>query len=164
MIMPFSGKQRITQMYSDRHNGIDIYGLENDDIYAVMSGRVLLARQDKVRGYGNQIIIEDELGNCWLYAHLSEILVKEGGFVQAGSKIGVQGNTGNSRGKHLHLGYFIDGSEKKAVDPAIALNIDKPEVGKEIEYIPETYIKVKVLKQTPKAITVEYDGLKGTLK
>lgn len=163
-MMPFEGKQTITQLFSAKHNGLDIFGLDSDNVFAVASGRVLLARKDKVYGYGNRIAIEDELGNCWIYAHLSSIMIDEGAYVKAGQIIGLQGSTGNSTGKHLHLGLFEKGDENKPLNPAIALNIVKPVVGMEINYEPEETIEVRVVKRSTKSITVEYEGLKGILK
>ena len=37
------------------------------------------------------------------YCHLDKINVEKGDAVNAGTKLGVSGNTGNSTGPHLHL-------------------------------------------------------------
>lgn len=58
------------------------------------------------RGYGNVVLIEHERpnGKIWtLYAHLASVGISTGAQVQAGSGLGREGNTGASRGIHLHF-------------------------------------------------------------
>jgi murein DD-endopeptidase MepM/ murein hydrolase activator NlpD len=52
------------------------------------------------------------------YCHLSQQLVKENEFVNAGTSIAISGNTGASTGPHLHLTTKKDG---KAFDPTILI-------------------------------------------
>ena len=49
-----------------------------------------------------------------LYAHCSEIFVKEGQIVAQGQEIGAVGSTGNSTGPHLHFEIRVD---DRFVDP-----------------------------------------------
>jgi murein DD-endopeptidase MepM/ murein hydrolase activator NlpD len=49
------------------------------------------------------VIIRHLNGLETLYAHLSQIHVSAGRYVQAGDKVGLGGNTGRSRGSHLHF-------------------------------------------------------------
>ncbi len=53
-------------------------------------------------GYGNYIILRHTDTLCTVYAHLEKVYVKEGDTVMPGSRIGLMGNTGSSRGAHLH--------------------------------------------------------------
>lgn len=48
------------------------------------------------------------------YAHLRKIHVKEGDIVIKGQMIGLQGNSGNSTGEHLHFEIWLN---NKHVDP-----------------------------------------------
>lgn len=54
-----------------------------------------------------------------VYAHLSSVFVQQGQFVNAAEKIGISGNTGMSRGAHLHFGMKYKG---KFFDPRIFLD------------------------------------------
>lgn len=99
----------ITQTYSAYHQGLDISNSQNLKVFAVEYGIVSIKQDD---GYGNYILINHINGYTTMYAHLSEILVKEGDVVQPGEVIGIQGNTGRTRGKtgiHLHFEVFKDG-------------------------------------------------------
>lgn len=49
-----------------------------------------------------------------LYAHCSEIFVKEGQIVGQGQEVAKVGNTGNSTGNHLHFEIRVD---DRFVDP-----------------------------------------------
>lgn len=163
-VMPFYGDNIITQTYKlYKHNGIDIYCPNSDEVRAICSGLVLLARKDNVHGGGNIVMIEDNAGNVWLYAHLKEILVKENTRVFVGDIIGIQGNTGNSKGKHLHLAYMLNGDPNQFVNPCDILGVEL-KVGDKIPFTPETYIQCRVVKQTKNSIQVEYENMRGTLK
>ena len=85
---------------SGHHGGTDLAVLEGTPVQATNSGRVVLAKQLKVRG--NMVIIDHGGGLFSGYAHLSEIKVTEGQMVNAGDIIALSGNTGLSTGAHLH--------------------------------------------------------------
>jgi len=94
------------------HEGLDIAADEGAPIRAAASGRVVFAGP---RGtYGLAVIIDHGDGISTLYAHCSKILVAEDSHVDAATIIALAGNTGNSRGPHLHLEVQKDG---KAIDP-----------------------------------------------
>ncbi|MCL6479833.1 MAG: M23 family metallopeptidase [Peptococcaceae bacterium] len=83
------------------HEGIDIAADYGVPIRAAMAGRVAFAGP---RGtYGLAVILDHGDGLITLYAHSSKILVSEGEWVDRGQVIALVGNTGNSRGPHLHL-------------------------------------------------------------
>ena len=65
-----------------------------------MSGTVILVSEEG--DYGKHVKVQD--GDLiTLYAHCSEILVKEGQKVNKGETIAKVGSTGNSTGPHLHF-------------------------------------------------------------
>lgn len=84
-----------------KHGGIDIV-LKNDNVPSFSGGTVVRARTGST-GFGNYVVVKDEKGFFNYYAHLDSIAVQEGQQVKDGDMIGVQGSTGNSTGKHLHL-------------------------------------------------------------
>lgn len=94
------------------HDGLDIAAEEGTAVAAVRSGIVTEVRESAT--YGRMIRYETEDGYEILYAHLSEILVKNGEEIRQGQIIARSGNTGLSTGPHLHYGVRRGG---KAIDP-----------------------------------------------
>jgi len=82
------------------HSGIDLAGKKSCDIFASASGIVIYA--GRKNGYGSIIIIDHGRGISTYYAHLRSVGVRKGRRVLFGERIGIQGNTGNSSGDHLH--------------------------------------------------------------
>ncbi len=85
-----------------RHQGVDIPLALGEPIYAAFSGKVRYARYN-TGGYGNLVIIRHENGLETWYAHLTRCNVAPDDYVTAGTVIGFCGNTGRSRGAHLHF-------------------------------------------------------------
>jgi LysM repeat protein len=102
-VHPFEGK--ITSSFGPRkrryHYGVDIDLETGDCVAAAFDGKVRIARKSK--SYGNVIVIRHANGLETYYAHLSKINVEIGQEVFAGQVIGLGGNTGRSRGSHLHF-------------------------------------------------------------
>jgi len=90
------------------HEGVDIAADHGTQIRAAMAGRVTFAGPRG--GYGLTVIIDHGDGLCTLYAHSSKLLVREGEWVSKGEVIALVGNTGNSRGPHLHLELQLNGT------------------------------------------------------
>ena len=84
------------------HKGIDIAAEVGEPVYAVAEGEVVYAG-DGLRGYGNVVIIQHRDGISSLYAHNSELKVKQGEHVAQGSLIALMGSTGHSTGPHVHF-------------------------------------------------------------
>lgn len=125
-VHPITGK-------TTQHDGIDIACDEGTEIRAVMAGKVKLARN--VDGYGNFIEIDHGNGLETCYAHLSQIIVKEGENVKKDSLIAYSGNTGASTGAHLH---FEVRQNAIPQDPTsyLDLQVDVPDVlPEELKYI-----------------------------
>lgn len=91
------------------HNGIDFRTKKSDGtweqpVYAVMDGNIFEAIENKWNG--KFVRINHDNGYQSVYLHLSQIDVKKGQKIKAGSKIGISGNSGGaSEAPHLHFGY-----------------------------------------------------------
>ena len=86
--------------YGSFHRGQDLRGTVGTPITAPADGVVVLAEPLTVRG--DTVILRHGLGVCSVYNHLSEIGVKEGDAVTAGTLLGEVGDTGLVTGPHLH--------------------------------------------------------------
>jgi len=86
---------------STTHTGIDIAGNFNQCVISAAEGRVLKCREDEING--KYIIIEHNGGYQSAYAHLNEICVTEGEWVDDNTKIGLMGESGMATGVHLHF-------------------------------------------------------------
>lgn len=83
-----------------RHLGLDLKGTSKDTVFATGGGYVEIASY--YGGYGKCVIINHGKGYKTLYGHLSKILIEEGKYVEDKQAIGKVGNTGHSKGSHLH--------------------------------------------------------------
>ncbi|MCB0047529.1 MAG: M23 family metallopeptidase [Caldilineaceae bacterium] len=92
----------LTQDYHAGHRAIDVAARPGTLVTAADRGRVIRAGWSD-QGYGNLVIIDHNIDYVTVYAHLSEVLVKEGDIVALGAPIGRVGSTGNSTGPHLHF-------------------------------------------------------------
>ena len=103
---PFTKKRR-------KHWGMDFTAKKGVPIYATGNG-VIKRADNRSSGYGKHIRIDHGFGYVSLYAHLSKYNVRRGQKVKRGDLIGYVGNTGRSRGPHLHYEIFKD---KKRINP-----------------------------------------------
>jgi len=71
-------------------------------LHAIADGVVIYA-DDKMRGYGNVVVIQHDEKMTSLYAHNSELKVKLGDQVTKGTLVALLGNTGHSTGPHVHF-------------------------------------------------------------
>ena len=93
-------------------NGVDIEAAGGTDVAAVYAGHVVYTGWFK--GYGNLIIVDHGHEYYTLYAHVAEILVKEGDDVRQTQRIGTVGDTGSLAGPRL---YFEVRYQGKPQDP-----------------------------------------------
>ncbi len=110
-IHPISGGQRF-------HAGTDIGAPMGTPVVAAQAGRVVIS--NVLQGYGLTVVMDhfevddavkpEQLDSSkvqaqgqTLYAHLSQLLVEPGEWVEQGEVIGLVGSTGNSTGPHLHF-------------------------------------------------------------
>ncbi|UII30707.1 M23/M56 family metallopeptidase [Fulvivirga ulvae] len=94
------------------HQGIDLVAKEGTPVYATADGEVTESAEGDVRGHFIRIKHSEVYQTQ--YAHMSKRDVKAGDKVKRGEIIGYVGNTGQSRGAHLH--YEIH-ENSKPVDP-----------------------------------------------
>jgi murein DD-endopeptidase MepM/ murein hydrolase activator NlpD len=96
-----------------QHLALDIVAPTGTTIRSAFYGVVVYAKWRK--GYGKTVVILHPGAWVTLYAHCSVIEVQPGMKVKSGQKIALVGNTGISRGPHLHWELKIDGHP---ADPA----------------------------------------------
>lgn len=101
------------------HGGIDLAGgsgkLHGAPVYATRAGYVIAAVTSDT-GYGIYVLIDHGDGYSSLYAHMSARYVEVGNYVTQGQMIGRVGNTGNSRGAHLHFEIRYYGEKKNPLN------------------------------------------------
>lgn len=122
-VLPVSDS-RVSSVYgvdrgTHRHSGIDLAVPSGTTVSAVKKGTVTFAGWGN--GYGYRVVIDHGDGTETTYNHLSDIGVKVGDSVNAGSAIALSGNTGNSTGPHLHFEVKKDG---RYVDPALYFDFE----------------------------------------
>jgi murein DD-endopeptidase MepM/ murein hydrolase activator NlpD len=102
------------------HTGLDIDLETGDAVAAAFEGMVRISQYHN--SYGNVVVIRHSNGLETLYAHMSQRKVKPGDYVQAGTIIGLGGNTGRSYGSHLHFEVRYMG---QAIDPNTIVDPNK---------------------------------------
>lgn len=125
----------VSSEYGERwgkmHKGIDIAADVGEPVYAIAAGEVIYAGNG-MRGYGNVVIIRHDRMRTSLYAHNSELKVKQGDQVTQGSLVALLGSTGHSTGPHVHF-EVRDGDtplNPRSILPAskLALSLGVPEL------------------------------------
>ena len=120
-LMPIKGA-KTTSRFGERsvfngeprspHSGADIKASTGTPVLAPQAGRVVLA--DDLFFPGRTVLLDHGLGVYSLFAHLSEIKVREGSAVGQGDVVGLAGATGRVTGPHLHWAVRVLGAR---VDP-----------------------------------------------
>lgn len=85
------------------NNAVDIANRCGTTVIASAEGLVTNVSFGWNSGFGNYVEIQHPNGTETLYAHLSQIDIKEGEYVSSGQPIGLMGNSGYSTGCHLHF-------------------------------------------------------------
>ena len=130
----------VTQRYSAEHSAWDIGAAAGTPVVAADDGTVTvtqkwngLVTEGDDNSYGHMVQITHADGTVTLYAHLSEINVRQGDTVVRGQQIGRVGDTGYADGAHLHFEVI---TETGKVDPADYLTNDAE---KRFEELLESY-------------------------
>lgn len=101
------------------HYGLDLAMPTGEPIYAAFDGVVRFSKYNS--SYGHLVVICHDNGLETYYAHLSKRHVAPGMHVKAGDVIGLCGNTGRSRGSHLHFEIRYKGN---AMNPENVISTD----------------------------------------
>ncbi len=108
---PFTGRPSM-------HHGLDVALPEGTEVRAALDGVVRAAGERG--GYGLAVEVAHGKGLTTLYAHASEVLVRDGERVTRGQVIARVGHTGRATGSHLHIEVR---KENRPVDPVRALKV-----------------------------------------
>lgn len=111
----------LKQLFTSKHRGIDMawnrhQGGKNVPVYAADDGVVYSTKDNDKSGksWGNFVKIKHNDGTYTLYAHLRDgIKVKKGQKVKQGDQVGNMGNTGYSKGNHVHYEVYVGGPDTK---------------------------------------------------
>lgn len=111
------------------HGGIDLDLVTGDDVRSVLPGKVRYVAYN--RGHGKTVVVRHANDIETVYAHLSAYSVRVNDVVSEGQVLGKGGNTGNSRGSHLHLEVRYKGTR---IHPEYIFNFDGSQTirGKEL--------------------------------
>lgn len=113
-----------------RHLGVDYAAPVGTPVRTVGDGTVAFAGTQN--GYGKVVEIQHSNERRTLYAHLSQINVRQGQRVEQGERVGAVGMTGWTTGPHLHFEFRIKGEHQdpmlvaKAADTTRLDQAEKP--------------------------------------
>ncbi len=91
------------------HPGVDIAAPEGAPIIAPDNGKVVFAGMAGTAGNLVELVTTDGVKHRFM--HMSKILVQQGAEVKKGQRIGNVGNTGFSKGAHLHWEKYASGRQ-----------------------------------------------------
>lgn len=101
----FGGRFRFTSGFGPRwgsfHGGVDYAAPTGTPIPSQSGGRVSYAGYGWNGGFGNLVKVRQGIYEHY-YAHMSRIMAKAGQAVSRGTILGLVGNTGDSKGAHVH--------------------------------------------------------------
>lgn len=100
----------VTKVEGAMHYGTDFATPIGTPVVAAATGKIFKAgwqnENDHSEGFGQRVwqtATVDGKSVSIFYAHLSELAVKAGDVVTAGTRVGLSGHTGKSSGPHLHF-------------------------------------------------------------
>ncbi|MGB2461745.1 MAG: peptidoglycan DD-metalloendopeptidase family protein [Candidatus Puniceispirillaceae bacterium] len=96
------------------HNdGVNIAAAAGTEVRAAARGTVAFVGRE-IKSFGTLILVKHDGGIITAYAHLGEVLVKEGDVIDVGQKIATVGQTGKVDSPQLH---FEIRQSRKPIDP-----------------------------------------------
>lgn len=93
--------------FGREHEGIDIAVPIGTPVQTTMAGRVVWAGE---HGAWGQVVAVENSDWLVIFAHLSQVLVKENEIVRVGEIVGLSGSSGNSTGPHVHYEVRYNGT------------------------------------------------------
>lgn len=128
---PIAGVQR-------QHEGTDIGAPMGTPVLAAYEGQVAMA--DWAGGYGLMVTLRHVDGTQESrYAHLSEVYVQPGEWVEKGTVIGRVGSTGYSTGPHLHFEWrHLTEQGWVAVDAGLHLEVALDNLMRSLQFAQDT--------------------------
>jgi murein DD-endopeptidase MepM/ murein hydrolase activator NlpD len=103
------------------HGAVDLNGYLGEAVFAVASGRAVVASRDDWGKLGKTVIIDHQDGGYTIYGHLHTVEVSPNSKVTTGQMIGTIGYSGNAAAlqaknlpPHLHFAYVRTAPNAKA--------------------------------------------------
>lgn len=118
------------------HFGEDINLETGDSVRCAFDGKVRIAQRSKTYGY--VVVVRHSNGLETYYAHLSKLLVHPNEDVNAGTILGLGGNTGHSFGSHLHFEVRFRG---QPIDPNYVIDFKHQCVRADTIYLTKSNFK-----------------------
>jgi len=116
----YPSRGSITQGYHGGHRAIDIADRSMPPIWSAGGGTVIKVSTGTYGGgYGNYVIVDHGDGLETLYAHMNQVYVTQGQYLEQGEAIGQMGNTGRVYGVtgiHLHWEVRQNGVKQNPYD------------------------------------------------
>jgi|GEM_PF-2608781 len=82
------------------HHGIDLQAPTGTPVYAIEKGQVVFSGEHPQ--YGFMVDVLDVNQQIHRYAHLNQLSVQSGAYIERGQRVGGVGQTGITTGPHLH--------------------------------------------------------------
>ena len=104
------------------HQGQDIVAAEGTPIVTPVAG-IVHWRAYQASGAGHYVVVRGDDGRDYVFMHMQDgsVVAEKGRRVAAGEHLGSVGNTGDSRGAHLHFEIWPDGwystADSHPIDP-----------------------------------------------
>ncbi len=118
ILSPFGLRRIFNGQPRSPHSGVDLRAPEGTPVRSANSGRVALVRNCYLSGW--TMVVDHGCGLYTLYAHLSEVRIKQGTMVKRGEILGLSGKTGRATGAHLHWGISLLGTR---LDPELFMKL-----------------------------------------
>lgn len=102
LVMPVGAAPDFAHSHDPRPGAVDFPENCGNTVVAAKDGEIIEAQYGDNGGWGNTAVVDHGDGTTSRYAHLSDI-IQFGGHIEAGEPLGLVGNTGASKGCHLHV-------------------------------------------------------------